>query len=84
MSAVEYSVAARAVHRVANKLERLLHPEGLTVFQSNRSAGWQDVMHLHFHVVPRFADDSLMRPWTVSAGSAHDLATLTESLREPG
>lgn len=58
----------REVHALAWRgaalLRRTLEPDGLTMFEACRSAGWQDVFHLHVHVVPRWNDDSLVRPWT--------------------
>ncbi|WP_104198399.1 HIT domain-containing protein [Cryobacterium sp. M15] len=41
------------LQRVARRLEDRLQPDGLTLFQSNRSAGWQTVFHAHFHLVPK-------------------------------
>ena len=61
----EMSRVAVAVHRVAGLLRDRLEPEGLTLFQANRPAGWQDVFHLHVHVVPRHAGDPLVLPWRV-------------------
>jgi histidine triad (HIT) family protein len=54
----------RTVHRVAARQREVLDPEGLTLFQANGAAGWQDVFHLHVHVVPRGDGDGLRRPWT--------------------
>jgi len=56
----------RTAHRLAARLRDVLAPEGLTLFQANRPAGWQDVFHLHVHVVPRSAADHLQRPWVAS------------------
>jgi histidine triad (HIT) family protein len=61
----EMSRVAVAVHRVAGVLRERLDPAGLTLFQANRSAGWQDVFHLHVHVVPRHRGDRLVLPWRV-------------------
>lgn len=58
-----FRAAARTVHRVAHLLEDRLSPDGLSIFQSNRAAGWQDVFHLHVHLVPRWDNDPLVRPW---------------------
>lgn len=33
------------------------------ILTSIGTAATQSVMHLHFHIVPRFADDQLMLPW---------------------
>lgn len=54
---------ARTVQRVANLLKERVNPEGITLFQANGAAGWQDIFHLHVHVVPRTSDDQLIRPW---------------------
>jgi histidine triad (HIT) family protein len=53
----------RSATRVARLLDDVLTPDGLTVIQTNRAAGWQDVFHLHMHLVPRWDTDTLVRPW---------------------
>ncbi len=58
-----FAAVARTTHAVSELIERQLRPDGLTLFQANRSAGWQDVFHLHMHVVPRYVDDTLVPPW---------------------
>ena len=35
-------------------------PDGINIWQSN-GAPWQEVFHLHFHVLPRWKDDGLLR-----------------------
>ena len=75
-----FAAVARTVHRVAQRLDERLQPEGLTIFQSNRAAGWQDVFHLHVHLVPRWTGDALTRPWEGSSGQ-QDLQELTDLLR---
>ncbi|MGK0169838.1 MAG: histidine triad (HIT) family protein [Gammaproteobacteria bacterium] len=39
-----------------------LDAQGITLLQSNESAGDQEVFHLHFHVVPRYEGQRLRRP----------------------
>jgi len=76
-----FAALGHAVHRVAQRLEDRLHPDGLSVFQSNRAAGWQDVFHLHVHLVPRYAGDSLTPPWTETAEQPHEIHRLAVFLR---
>jgi len=64
---------ARTVRRVGMLLRDRVDPEGLTLFQANRAAGWQDVFHLHFHVVPRSTGDDLVRPWQSVPDRRHRL-----------
>ena len=56
---VEPEVLARmtaALQRTAKAVEKALQPEGLSILQFNGEAGGQTVFHLHFHIVPRWAD----------------------------
>lgn len=48
-----------AVQRTARAVQAALDPEGITILQFNGEAGGQTVFHLHFHVVPRWADRPL-------------------------
>lgn len=43
----------QALLRVARGLRAALAPEGLSVVQSNGRAAGQEVMHVHFHLIPR-------------------------------
>ena len=49
--------------RVARLLNSALHPDGLTMIQTNEPAGWQSVFHFHLHLVPRWKGDNLVQPW---------------------
>lgn len=61
----EETVAAlfRTVHRVAKAVQQAFQPEGLTILQANKAAGWQTVPHVHVHVVPRYTDDGVGLVW---------------------
>jgi histidine triad (HIT) family protein len=54
------------VRRMAHRIREVLNPDGLTLFQANCASGWQDVFHLHVHLVPRTDGDRLSRPWKAS------------------
>ncbi|MEX1255015.1 MAG: HIT family protein [Dehalococcoidia bacterium] len=49
-----------ATARVARGVDAAFSPHGVTIWQSNR-APWQEVFHLHVHVLPRWREDGLMR-----------------------
>ncbi|HEV2080860.1 MAG TPA: HIT family protein [Brevundimonas sp.] len=65
---------AEALRRTTRAVARALEPDGVSVMQFNGDAGGQTVFHLHFHVVPRWAD----RPMK---GHGHAPMAETETLR---
>ena len=65
MDADEDSVVAlmRVAHKIAKAIQIAFQPEGVTLLQTNKPAGWQTVPHLHLHVVPRFCNDGASLVW---------------------
>lgn len=53
------------VFRVVKAVEKALWEtpgircEGTNILQNNGHSAWQDVFHVHFHVIPRFEGDAL-------------------------
>ncbi|KPF82267.1 HIT family hydrolase [Brevundimonas sp. AAP58] len=50
---------AAATQRVAKAVVQALGCDGVSIMQFNGEAGGQTVFHLHFHVIPRWADRPL-------------------------
>ena len=65
---------AEATRRTARAVERALQPDGLQIMQLNGDAAGQTVFHLHFHIIPRWADRSMK-------GHGHAPMADTETLR---
>jgi histidine triad (HIT) family protein len=65
---------------VARLIDARLQPDGLTLFQAIKEAGWQDVPHLHVHVVPRWNGDELVRPYDPAAGDEAELDAVLAQL----
>ena len=65
MDADEDSAAAmmRAANKIAKAIQKAFQPDGITVLQSNKPAGWQTVPHLHLHVLPRYEGDGVDLTW---------------------
>lgn len=65
MDADEESALAlmRAAHCIAKAVQTAFAPDGMTILQANRAAGWQTVPHLHLHVLPRYHDDGVTLGW---------------------
>lgn len=49
--------------RIATAIRDSLHPDGLSVIQSNGEAASQTVMHVHVHLVPRTIGDRIGQIW---------------------
>ena len=54
------SSLGRTVRRVARAVRRVYEPEGLSIWQSNGPAAFQDVPHVHWHILPRYTNDGLL------------------------
>ena len=59
----EAAALMRAARRIALAVQAAFQPEGITVLQANRPAGWQTVPHLHLHVLPRHTGDGVELTW---------------------
>ena len=62
-SDAEAAALMRMARRVAIAVQAAFAPEGITLLQANRAAGWQTVPHVHLHVLPRYAADGVELTW---------------------
>lgn len=83
LDADEETAAAlfRTVHRVARAVQAAFQPEGLTILQANKPAGWQTVPHLHVHVVPRYANDGVELVWPRKNPPLEELRRIAEQIK---
>lgn len=51
------SALAGTVCKVARAVRRVYSPDGLSIWQSNGPAAFQEVPHVHWHIFPRYSDD---------------------------
>ena len=49
--------------KVARALDKAFSPDGFTILQANKAAGWKTVPHVHLHVLPRYASDGVALTW---------------------
>jgi histidine triad (HIT) family protein len=82
MPADIYGGLAAVAKRVADLLMAKLSSEGTTIFQMNREAGWQTVFHAHMHVIPRWSNDGLHKPWDIAPADQVELVELRKLLTE--
>ena len=55
------------VQKVAAAQVKALGAEGVNITQANGSVAGQVVPHLHFHVIPRYADDGHHWNWNAKS-----------------
>ncbi len=68
------------VQRVARAIRSALRPEGMVVTQFNGAPAGQTVFHLHFHVIPRWADAALGRHGQGGPAEASELEALARRI----
>ncbi|HCW7567457.1 TPA: HIT family protein [Staphylococcus aureus] len=47
-----------ALPKVANAIKRAFNPDGLNIIQNNGEFADQSVFHIHFHLIPRYENDT--------------------------
>ena len=52
-----------AAKKVAIALKKAYHCDGVNIVQNNGEVAGQTVFHLHIHVIPRFAGDTVSVGW---------------------
>ena len=68
---------------VARAAREAFKPEGLSLWQSNGPAAFQEVPHFHMHVMPRWREDGLLRiyPKKLERLSDSELDAQADALR---
>lgn len=82
ISGPEYGALACRTKEIADLISQKLSTDGVTIMQMNREAGWQSVMHTHFHLIPRYSSDNLRQPWNPSAASQDELSKIHSRINQ--
>lgn len=83
MDADEESAAAmmRAALRISKAVQAAFQPDGITILQANKPAGWQTVPHLHLHVLPRYRNDGVELTWPRKEPELEKLREYAEKIK---
>lgn len=67
--------------RVAKAVLAEFQPQGMTLLQTNKPAGWQTVPHVHVHVLPRWEQDGADLVWPRKDPPLVELQALAARIR---
>ncbi|MBX3088403.1 MAG: HIT domain-containing protein [Cryobacterium sp.] len=82
MSSADLHAVTDGVQRVRKAVASALGPSGVNIIQSNGELATQTVPHVHFHVVPRWADDKMQLDWPSAEESVPTTAQDLEDVRQ--
>jgi histidine triad (HIT) family protein len=77
----DLAACALAAQDLARRALDGLGAEGVNLINSCRTAAWQTVFHFHVHVIPRYANDGLVLPWTPAPADPAELQSAANLLR---
>lgn len=73
----------KVVKRISMAQKKALGAEGCNVIQNNGACAGQLVEHLHFHVIPRYADDGHKWNWDAkSYNDSDEMGALAKNIAE--
>ena len=70
------------VKKVASHLKATLPCDGFNILQNNGEAAGQTVMHIHFHIVPRYGKEEIS--FASQKGDMNELKSLADRIRMEG
>lgn len=76
----ELAQVMAATQRTAKAVKEALDPDGFSIMQFNGESGGQTVFHLHFHIIPRWADSPLKGHGQVAMGDMALLEALAQRI----
>lgn len=59
ISIADAEAVGATVSKAAKVVKKVLKCDGVNVYQANEKAAMQEIMHVHFHVIPRFKNDGI-------------------------
>ena len=61
----ELSELTKITQYIAGSVKRALKADEFNIISNNGSSAGQSVFHFHYHIIPRYENDFLMRPRTI-------------------
>ena len=72
---------AQTAQKVAKAAFKVLKPHGVNLLQANGPGAGQSVPHLHFHIMPRRANDGVSLNWEYKPGDKAEIEAIYKRLK---
>lgn len=66
---------------IAGSVKRALKADGFNIISNNGMSAGQSVFHFHYHIIPRYENDFLMRPRTIQY-KQNEIGLYSEKIKE--
>jgi histidine triad (HIT) family protein len=76
----DLAAAIALAQTIAGRARSRLGAQGVNLLHSAGAAAWQTVFHFHIHVIPRYAGDPLVLPWSPAPGDGAQIAAAAAEL----
>ena len=70
-----------AAKKISKAIKKGVNADGININQSNDSSAGQVVMHIHFHIIPRFRDDGL-KLWPQNKYNEGEMEIIKNKIKE--
>ncbi|MCK4244826.1 MAG: HIT domain-containing protein [Candidatus Omnitrophica bacterium] len=68
--------------RIVRIMPEALGCSGVNLFHSAGESAWQEVMHFHLHIVPRYNKEELRRPFVSTPANKAELKEIASALSQ--
>jgi histidine triad (HIT) family protein len=66
---------------IAGSVKRALKADGFNIISNNGLSAGQSVFHFHYHIIPRYENDFLLRPRTIEY-KENEIKSYSEKIKE--
>ena len=77
----ELAELTKLTQYIAGSVKRALKADGFNIISNNGSSAGQSVFHFHYHIIPRYENDFLMRPRTIEY-KENEITLYSEKIKE--
>ncbi len=77
----ELAELTKLTQYIAGSVKRALKADGFNIISNNGSSAGQSVFHFHYHIIPRYENDFLMRPRTMEY-KGNEITLYSEKIKE--